>query len=167
MKQVVCCSLVSLVAAFTALAEPPAPRVFPAAQVQEVYRVVLDRNALLLESIREVIRQKGIRDGHVSITAGSVQECTYHFVTSTDAKPKDEYRTVKEPSEILSGGGMIADGEPHIHIALSSPKLGGYGGHLENGCRILYLGEVTITKYSGPALTRQPNAYGISLLREK
>src|SRR6478672_11540337 len=79
-----------------------APRVFEAAKVQEVYRVLLDRDALLLESISDVIKQKGIRDGHVSVTAGSVQECTYHFVTSTAQKPKDEFKTVKGPFEILN-----------------------------------------------------------------
>ena len=55
------------------------------------------------------------------VTAGSVQECTYHYVTSTETKPKDEFRTVKGNFEILNGGGIIANGEPHIHITLSSP----------------------------------------------
>jgi uncharacterized protein len=156
------------VAAFaTAQSAAPAPRVFGVAQVQEVFRVVLDRDALLLESIVEVIKQKGIQDGHVMVTAGSVQECTYHYVVSTAQKPKDVYKTVKEPMEILNGGGIIADGLPHLHIALSSPGKGAFGGHLENGCKILYLGEVTIVKYSGEALTRKPNQNGIGILTTK
>jgi predicted DNA-binding protein with PD1-like motif len=147
----------------TGLAEP---HVFGAAQVQEVYRILLDRDALLLESILDVIKQKNIHDGHVMITAGSVQECTYHFVTSTAAKPKDEFKTVKGPFEILNGGGIIANGEPHIHITLSSPQ-GAFGGHLEKGCRVLYLGEITLVKYGGPALIRKPNENGVSLLQVK
>ena len=83
--------------------------------------MVLDRDALLLESITDVIKQKGIQDGHVMVTAGSVQECTYDYVVSTAQKPKDVYKTVKEPMEILNAGGIIADGLPHLHIALSSP----------------------------------------------
>jgi len=142
------------------------PRVFGAAQAQEVYRVLLDRDALLLESIADVIKQKDIRDGHVSMTSGSVQECTYHYVTSTALKANNAYKTVKGPFEILNAGGIIADGEPHIHITLSSPK-GAFGGHLEKGCRILYLGEVTIVKYFGPALARKNNENGISLLQAK
>jgi predicted DNA-binding protein with PD1-like motif len=145
----------------------PAPRVFGAAQVQEVYRVLLDRDALLLESIADVIKQKQIQDGHVMVTAGSVQECKYHYVASTAVKPKDIFKTVKGPFEILNAGGMIANGEPHIHITLSAPDKGAFGGHLEKGCRILYLGEVTIVKYSGPALTRKPNEQGVSLLEAK
>ena len=141
-------------------------RVFGAAQVQEVYRMLLDRDALLLESILDVIHQKDIHDGYVSVTSGSVQECTYHYVTSTALQAKNAYKTVKGPFEILNAGGIIADGEPHIHITLSSPK-GAFGGHLEKGCRILYLGEVTLFKYTGQPLTRKDNEHGISLLQAK
>jgi predicted DNA-binding protein with PD1-like motif len=146
---------------------PPAPRVFGAAQVQEVYRVLLDRDSLLLESIMDVIKQKGIQDGHVMITAGSLQECTYHFVVSNAQKPKDVYKTVKEPMEILAGGGIIADGLPHLHISLATAGKAAFGGHLEKGCKILYLGEVTLVKYSGEALTRKPNENGVGLLTTK
>ena len=101
------------------------------------------------------------------MTAGSVQDCTYHYVTSTAPKAKDEFKTVKGPFEILNAGGIIAAGEPHIHITLSSSAKGAFGGHLEKGCRVLYLAEVTIMKYSGPPLTRKQNENGISLLQSK
>jgi len=159
----VCLVLVSLA---PVLAQPAA-RVFGAAQVQEVYRVLLDRDALLLESIMEVIKDKQIQDGHVMVTAGSVQECTYHYVASTAVKPKDIFKTVKGPFEILNAGGIIANGEPHIHMTLSEAGKGTFGGHLEKGCKILYLGEVTIVKYSGQALMRKPNEQGVSLLQTK
>ncbi len=143
------------------------PKVFGAAQVQEVYRVLLDRDSLLLESILDVIKEKGIHDGHVMVTAGSVQECTYHYVSSTAEQPKDLFKTIKGPFEILNGGGIIANGEPHIHITLSAPDKGAFGGHLEKGCKILYLGEVTIVKYSGAPLIRKPNQNGVMLLEAK
>src|SRR3954471_17461868 len=145
----------------------PPPHVFGTAQVQEVYRVLLERDSLLLESILDVIRQKNIQDGQVLVTAGSVQECTYHYVTSTALKAVNAYKTVKGPFEILNAGGIIANGEPHIHITLSSPEKGAFGGHLENGCRVLYLAEVIIYKYAGPPLTRISNENGISMLQAK
>jgi predicted DNA-binding protein with PD1-like motif len=146
---------------------PQNVRVFAPSQVQEVYRVLLDRDALLLESITDVIKQKDVQDGEVLVTAGSVQECSYHYVTSTALKAKNAYKTVKGPFEILNAGGIIAAGEPHLHITLSSPGKGAFGGHLEKGCRVLYLAEITIFKYSGPALTRRENENGISLLQAK
>ena len=145
----------------------PSPRVFGTAHVTDVYRVLLDREALLLESINNIIKQKNIQDGQVLVTSGSVQECTYHYVTSTALKAVNSYKTVKGPFEILNAGGLIAAGEPHLHITLSSPEKGAFGGHLEPGCRILYLAEITIFKYAGPPLTRKNNPNGISLLQPK
>ena len=160
--------LVWLMAAVAANAADggPTPRVFGTAQAQEIYRVLLERDSLLLESIMDVIKQKQITDGDVRVTAGSVQECTYHYVTSTAVKPKDFFKTVKGPFEILNAGGIIADGEPHIHITLSSNGAA-FGGHLEKGCKVLYLAEVTIVKYSGAPLVRKPNENGVSMLRAK
>jgi uncharacterized protein len=145
----------------------PSPHIFGTAHVQEVYRVLLDRDSLLLESIIDVVKQKNIQDGQVFITAGSVQECTYHYVTSTAVKAINAYTTVKGPFEILNAGGIIAAGEPHMHITLSSPEKGAFGGHLEKGCRVLYLAEVTILKYAGAPLSRKNNENGISLLYPK
>ncbi len=150
-----------------AAAGPPPPAVFGTAQVSGVYRVILDRDALLLESIADVIKQKNVQDGQVLVTAGSVQSCTFHYVTSTAQKAQNAYKTVDGPFEILNAGGVIADGEPHLHITLSSPDKGAFGGHLEKGCRVLYLAEVTIIKYSGQPLTRSENSNGISMLKAK
>ena len=41
------------------------------------------------------------------------------------------------------------------------------GGHLEKGCRVLYLAEVTILKYAAPPLTRKSNEHGVSLLQAR
>ena len=160
-------ALVSTITYGSAPEATPAPHVFEPAQIQQVYRILLDRDSLLLESILDVIQQKDIQDGQVFVTAGSVQQCTYHYVTSTDLQAKNVYRTVKGPFEILQAGGLIAAGEPHLHITLSSPGKGAFGGHLEKGCRVLYLAEVTIFKYAGSPLTRKNNEHGISLLQPK
>jgi len=145
----------------------PPPKIFEPAQIQAVYRVLLDRDALLLESILDVIHQKNIQDGYVMVGSGSVQTCTYHYVTSTAIKPVNAYKTVKGPFEILNAGGIVAAGEPHLHITLSSPEKGAFGGHLEKGCRVLYLAEVTILQFRGPALTRANNPNGVALLQSK
>src|ERR1035437_709603 len=89
-------ALMTVVAGRAADVKPPEPRVFGGAQVQEVYRVLLDRDALLLESVVDIIKQKNIQDGEVLVSAGSVQECTFHFVGTTEMKPKNVFKTVKE-----------------------------------------------------------------------
>src|ERR1035438_9594576 len=88
------------------------PKVFGGAQIQEIYRIRLDRGDLLLESI-------------------------------------------------------IAAIEPRLHITLSTGKRGAFGGHLENGCRVLYRVELTIAKLSGTPLARKPNKDGTPALQLK
>ena len=172
MKQIVLVAALITVPACISFAQtkseaPPRPKIFGGAQIEEVYRVVLDRNALLLESIMDVIKQKDIQDGEVIVSSGSVQQCTYHYVSSIELNSTDVYKTVKGPFEILNATGLIAGGEPHIHITLSGPEKGAFGGHLEKGCQILYLAELTVLKYKGPPLVRRANQYKISILQPK
>jgi hypothetical protein len=81
----------------TASPKAPPPKVFGGARIQEIYRVSLDRDALLLESIQDIVKQKDIREGHVFITAGAIQECTYHYNANTDAVPVNVFKTVGDP----------------------------------------------------------------------
>ena len=141
--------------------------VFKGAQIQEVIRIRLDRGDLLLETIQDVIRKNDIQDGAVLTAAGSLQECTYHRVKSMAAKPEDEFLTVKAPIEIQNVNGLIAAGEPHIHLTLSSPDKGVFGGHLENGCKVLYRAEITIAKFSGTRLARKQNQEGVPMLQPR
>lgn len=143
-----------------------AAEILGGAEIAEVYRVRLDRGDLLLETIQDVIQKNGIADGAVLTAAGSLQECTFHRVKSLAEKPQDEFTTVKEPMEILNVNGLIAGGEPHLHMALAGAH-GAFGGHLENGCRVLYRAELTIARFSGPPLARKPNKAGVPVLQRK
>jgi predicted DNA-binding protein with PD1-like motif len=98
---------------------------------------------------------------------GSTQECTYHYVKTTATLAEDVFVTQKGAAEILGGGGLIANGEPHIHITLATPERGAFGGHLENGCKVLYVAEVTLAKFSGPQLVRRPNKNKIPMLEAR
>lgn len=146
--------------------ENAAPKIFAGAHIQEIYRVRLDRGDLLLETILDAIRRNHIQDGAVLTAAGSLSECTYHRVKSLAAKAEDEFITVKAPMEILNINGLIAAGEPHLHLTLSADA-GAFGGHLEKGCRVLYRAELTIAKFSGAALARKPNKDGIPMLQPR
>src|SRR5712692_11326920 len=143
-----------------------AAETFGAAEIAEVYRVRLDRGDLLLETIQDVIQRYSIADGAVLTAAGSLQECTFHRVKSLAEKPEQEFTSVKEAMEILNINGLIANGEPHLHMTLSGAK-GTFGGHLEKGCRVLYRAELTIAKFSGTPLARKPNKNSVPVLQRK
>jgi len=140
--------------------------IFGGAQVAELYRIRLDRGDLLLETIQQVVRENNIADGAVLTAVGSLSECTFHRIKSTGEKPEDDFLTVKEPLEILNINGVIADGEPHLHLTMSGASRA-FGGHLEKGCRVLYRAEITIAKFSGSPLARKPNKEGVPLLQRK
>ena len=71
--------------------------------------------------------------------------------------PKDEFVTYEGPIELLSIDGIIADFTPHLHTCISIEDRT-YMGHLEPGCRVLYVAEIAIAKLDGIKLTRTKNA---------
>ena len=140
---------------------------FGGGQIQEIIRLRLDRGDLLLESIAGAIQKHNIQDGAVLTAAGSLQECTFHGVESLAEKPRQKFTTRKGPMEILNVNGLIAGGEPHLHMTLSDPSGPAFGGHLEKGCKVLYRAELTLAKFSGTALARKPNAQGVPVMQRK
>jgi predicted DNA-binding protein with PD1-like motif len=140
---------------------------FGGAQIQEIVRIRLDRDDLLLEGILAAIKKHDIQDGAVLTAAGSLQECTYHGVVSLAAKPEQKFTTRKEVMEILNVNGIIAAGEPHLHMTLSGTNGAAFGGHLEKGCKVLYRAEITIAKFSGARLARTPNKEGVPVMQPK
>lgn len=122
------------------------PAVFPA-NLSKAYRVRIDKDADLLESIHTAIKKNGVVDGAVLTAAGSLGECAFHGVGGSK-------QAVKEEMEINHLGGIIADGEPHLHVVLTNAKRGAFGGHLEAGCRVSNRVELTIVQFSGAPLVR-------------
>jgi uncharacterized protein len=141
-------------------------QVFGGAQIEDIYRIRLDRGDLLLESMMDFIKKNNVQDGLLLTAAGSLQECTFHRVTSLAEAPEQQFITKKEPMEIIGISGMIAAGEPHFHLTLSNEG-GAFGGHLENGCKVLYRAELTIAKLKGTSLARKPNETGAPVLQKQ
>lgn len=156
-----------LLAAILTTAALQASEIFPVTAVKDVIRIRLDRGDLLLETINAAIKKHGIQDGAVITAVGSLQECTFHGVKSLAAQPEQQFTTRKGPMEILNINGLIAAGEPHLHMTLSSPDGPAFGGHLENGCKVLYRAEVTIARFAGTALARKPNKEGVPMLQNQ
>ena len=52
-------------------------------------------------------------------------------------------------------GGIIANYEPHIHISLWDVNKQYQGGHMEDGCSVLTLSEISIKRLSSLRLTRR------------
>jgi predicted DNA-binding protein with PD1-like motif len=79
------------------------------------------------------------------------------MVMTTDFPVVEHYeKWDNKPLELSSIDGIIADGKPHLHAVVSDHKQA-YSGHLEEGCRILYLAEIAILELKTIDLYRKPN----------
>lgn len=139
---------------------------FLGGKIKGIYILRLDPGDLLLEGIQELVKKENIADGTVISGIGTLSECRMHWVTTTGFPPVEKYETLKEPLELMSIQGIIADGTPHLHITVSD-TIKAIGGHLENGCKVLYLAEIVIASFDGAPLIRRPNEQGIKMLQKK
>ena len=117
--------------------------------------VALTYGDLLLESLREIARQADIHTGVVLSGIGSLAKGHIHTVVSNEYPPTDEFLHLEGPLEIASFGGIIASHEPHVHINLMTKERKYLGGHIEEGCAVLALSEISILRLPALRLERR------------
>jgi predicted DNA-binding protein with PD1-like motif len=136
--------------------------------IKRVHRLGLKPGDLLLESVCDFVHEHNIKDGAVLTGIGSLSECRIHWPAKAVYPPKDVFRTFKGALEITGLQGIIADGEPHLHLNVAERGDGrAIGGHLEEGSKVLYLVEITLAEVDGTAMTRRPNEHGVKMLQVK
>ncbi len=127
---------------------------FTTQQVSKAFVVRLDPGEYVLESIRELIIKENLKDAVVLSAIGTLDECRLHMVVTTKYPPENRFEHWKDrPLELAHIGGVIADGEPHLHLVVSDHEKA-YLGHLEEGCRVLYLCELVIMELKSLNLKR-------------
>jgi len=133
----------------------------------KVHVLRLDRGDFLLESIEEFVKEKNINNAVVLSGIGTLDYCVLHMVTTTGLPPVNHFEKWEDkPLEIASIDGIIADGRPHLHMTVSDHQFA-YAGHLEHGCRILYLCELVIAEMDGFDFHRVKNENGLLELGER
>ena len=142
-------------------------KVFTQDKVGRIFILRLDQGDFVLESINELIERENIKNGVVDSAIGTLNYCTLHMVMTTGYPPVEHFEKWEDkPLELASIDGIIADGVPHLHTVISDHEKA-YAGHLEPGCRVLYLAEIVIMELEGDALTRIKNEKGINELHAK
>lgn len=140
---------------------------FVSKQIGRSFVLRLDQGDLILESIEQLIEREKIQDGVVVSGIGTVDSSVLHMVTSTGYPPVEFFDRKKDkPIEVVSIQGFIADSKPHLHMMISDRNMA-LGGHLEHGCKTLYLAEIVITEYQDFALRRIPDENSINKLTTK
>jgi predicted DNA-binding protein with PD1-like motif len=127
----------------------------------------LNDGDLLLESIRKGCRDNDIESGIIVSGAAAIKTADVHYIDHSDYPPRDITHTVELPMEMTSISGIIIDYEPHVHIGLISGVDKARGGHLEEGTRVAYRGELAIMKCHETEVTRVINDKGIAVMAKK
>ena len=124
------------------------------ARAGEIVVVRLAYGELLLESIQEICKQRKIRDGVILTGFGSLTDFAVSGAVGASFPPRKFYqRTRPRGVEILGMAGVIANYHVHCHLVLSDQSQA-FGGHLEQGCRVLSLAEIALMRVSGIKLAR-------------
>ncbi len=130
--------------------------VVPGGHVAEVMTLRLDQGEDVLASVERAAREHQIHTGVVMSGIGTLDQARLHYITHTGYPSKNEFVDYEGPIELLSIDGIIADFKPHLHTCISI-KDRTYMGHLEPGCRVLYLAEIAIARIEGIRLARRKN----------
>lgn len=138
---------------------------FPGGRIAEVIALRLDQGEDVLEAISAAARQHEVHTGIVLSAIGTLDRARLHFITHTGYPPKDEIVQYEGPIELVSIDGLIAEYTPHLHTCISIGETT-YMGHLEPGCRVLYLAEIAIARLEGVKLCRRKHPdTGVNQLR--
>ena len=138
-------------------------------QAKGVVFATLETGDMLLECLRDLVREADIHTGVPMTGIGSLSKGRIHTVLTNDHPVKELFMDLKGPLEVTNFNGIIANYEPHVHITMMDPEGRFYGGHLEEGCQILTLSEFSILRIPDARLHRHviPERSIYSLLHEE
>ena len=120
----------------------------------EVVTIGIEPREMLLETIREALKKHGIKNGAVVSGIGTLKSCHLHHIEHCDFPPSNRFFTIEKPLELSSISGIIADGEPHLHVVVSYADEETYSGHLEDSSEVLYLAEIAILVFNDLKMAR-------------
>ena len=125
----------------------------------------LHRGDDVLASIQRLISEAHLENAVVMTGLGSLSKGHFHIIASNNYPPGDTYFKMEGPLEIAQIAGIIAGGEPHLHLTLLDKDQRTWAGHLEPGCEVLTLCELSIQRVDGTPMThRDLDGSGVKVL---
>ena len=109
----------------------------------------LRRGADLLESIRQLCRERDIAAGVVLSAVGCISVGRVRDASGVTIREIDDH------CEIVSLNGTVSRARCHLHIALSKEDLTTLGGHLCPGCIINTTCELVIAELPGTVIEKE------------
>lgn len=119
---------------------------------KNLFQVRFNSDEDILLSLQKAVADYGIRNAVIVSGFGSVKCYHFHVVDSSVNPPLNVYPKSSLPADILNCSGLIIDGRVHAHLALSDAKVA-FGGHLEEGCRVLTFAVITMAEMTDADFT--------------
>lgn len=126
---------------------------FGTLEITKVHILRVDPGEDILASVRRFIAEADLKQAVVLGGYGTMAAYHLHWVTHNRIPTDNLFRKGEGGIEILAMNGLVVEGEPHIHISLSTPD-GAFGGHLEPGCVAYVLCEIFFAEVAGMPLKR-------------
>ena len=120
----------------------------------------LEEGDMVLESIKALCEKENIKNAVVVSGIGTLSQARVHRISNMECPPAQLVDKIDNtPLELASLDGFIANGDLHIHCVLGAPGKT-WAGHLMEGCRTEFFGEIIMQELLGINLERHPNEKG-------
>lgn len=122
--------------------------------ISRVHILRIDPGEDILSSVKYFLGETNMRQAIVLGGYGTLAAHCLHWVTHNRIPTENVIASAEGGIEILGMSGLVVDGEPHIHVTLSTQQ-GAYGGHMEEGCKAYVICEIFFAEVEGKKLTRE------------
>lgn len=115
----------------------------------EILMIRFDPGEKFLESLKQIIKDERIRTAIVlsgigTLSTGRYHQCVAGYPPNLLTRHQ-EYTAINGSFELASIQGVIADGEPHLHMTFGEGEKV-VAGHIEDGCVVLTLLELVLLR---------------------
>ena len=126
----------------------------------------LEKGDLLLESIMEALKEYDIKNAIVTSGISATNRMCWHHINGFTDEPADTDYVHEAPMEVGGISGLVLDGVPHLHITFADHDKA-WAEHLNEGCRVQYVGEISLIELLDVNLTRVADEYGVKKIADK
>ena len=142
-------------------------KVFTGKKIGRVFFIRIDEGDDITECVNKFIAEHQVVNAIVSSAIGTLSSAVVHHITTTGYPSANEFvRLTDRPIEVNSIDGLIVDGIAHLHAVISEADRV-LAGHLEPGCKSLYLFEMAVLEVEDIDVTRKPNQHNKKQMENK
>ena len=142
-------------------------KVFTGKKAGRIFFIRIDEGDDITECVNSFIADHKVSNGIVTSAIGTLSSAVVHYITTTTYPSSfDFFRLNNRPIEVSSVNGLIVDGIAHLHTVISDGERV-ISGHLEPGCKSLYVFEMAVIEVEDIDVTRKPNQHNKKQLESK